>query len=501
MELEKSIKDTLESPFPLYNQQIYALNFMHSKMKRGIYYAGLFMEMGTGKTKVMITWVDYLFKTKKVDYLLVWCPLSVINSWMDEIKKHAPHLEMYLDVAVGTKAQKLAAFNQRTYDFKILITNYESMLSLFKLNTFKSLNTEVRQSPNITILDESTRIKNYAAKTTKTMQVFSKFTQYKYILTGKPITRNPFDIYTQLRFLDSRIFKKSYTAFKKRYAVTLWNGTYEQVLEWRNLDELKNIISDNAVVLDKQSMDIKLPEKVYIDKRNPMPDEQFEAYKLAVKENLIWIKEQKDKVIISNLLTKLIKLQQISSGFIYYMDSTNRKIVQFKHAAKLLMLRDIMEDLADDEQVIIWCLFTHEMKMIATLMSDLKICSSTLMGEMSSEIRDASIKSFKNGEARVLIAQVASGCYGLNLMNARYAIYYTNTFNYEQRIQSEDRIHRIGQDKTCYYINLISADSVDELVLLNHKLKKQLIDESIPESRQADELIDSTIEHFKEWEF
>lgn len=517
-------RKTFKSPHTLYPHQEYAIGFLEYLRRRGVNFSGLFMEMGTGKTKTIISWFDYLYKIEQVESILILCPLTVITTWVDEFKIHAPHLFKFVKIAIGSKEERLNIFNEKQIEIpvsedenlineypekdqypriktrkapKIVITNYETIRVLFKKKDTKSLNTAVKWVPEMMILDESTRIKNLKALLTQICLIMSPMIDYKYLLSGKPITRNPFDIYAQMRFLHKNILEgRSYTSFKKKVAITQWTGTYEKVLLWRNLDWLKEKIEDIAVVLDKKSAGIKLPEKVYSKRRGYLTEDQYKAYKLVAKKNLLWVEEQGEHLLLNNLLTKMTKLMQITSGFAYYDDGT--KTTKYENSAKIMILKDIIDEIDDDEQIIIWCLFKEELYNICALLNDLNIVYEKIHGGISDEERKDSLNHFKNGNSRVLVAQVASACYGLNLNNARYAIYFTNTFNFEHRIQSEDRIHRIGQEKTCYYIDIVISDTIDEMIIANHMIKKDLMNNSLPDPAKIDQVKEGLISEIKD---
>jgi len=332
-------------------------------------------------------------------------------------------------------------------------------------------------------IDESTTIKNPKAKRTKTMVKLGKFAKFRRIMTGSPVTKSPLDLYSQCEFLNPQLLGfPSYYSFCVRYANMIKRSsgshTYHQILGFQNLDELSEILkSFSTRVLKEECLD--LPEKVFTTRRIEMTPDQKRMYKEMKKYAMTVINEEGDSVSATVVITQLLRLHQISCGFATSDDGAITKIPN----NRLNELMSILEE--TDGKVILWATYRHDIQLLEEEISKAHGPESvvTYYGDTTVEERREAVKSFQdpNSPVRFFIGNPSTGGYGLTLTEANTVIYYSNSYDLEKRLQSEDRAHRIGQTKSVTYIDLIAEGTVDEKIvkaLLNKQnIANQIMDE------------------------
>jgi SNF2 family DNA or RNA helicase len=324
----------------------------------------------------------------------------------------------------------------------------------------------------------------------------------RWILTGTPITQGPFDIYAQFQFLDKSIFPMTYHCFKHRYGVfkkirvNVLGPTGKVVLErdgtpkkrivelvesYRNMDELVSIIQKHSFIVKKADC-LDLPPKVFRTDTVDMSKPQLGLYKEVAEKLRAAIFEGME---ITNVLTKLAKLQQITSGFLMHEDE-----VQYLKSGnpKLTRLRGILDEGTD--KVIIWIKFKAEAALLKGFFE--KEASSVVyyVGATSTDDRKAAIDRFQNDTTcKYFIANPRSAGYGLTLTKATTVIYFSNSFSLEDRLQSEDRAHRIGQTSPVLYIDLVCRNSIDEKITAA-LARKQKVSELVRSADFVNELLE-----------
>ena len=438
-----------------------------------------FMEMGTGKTKVAIDNAAYLFQEQKIDFAFVIAPNSVYQNWKKEIDFHCPEkTNIYIWKVTKDKTFKL---DPKKLTFILMNVEALSHASGKKWLEYKLLKHGMR---SMVILDESTSIKNLKASRTKAIIKLGQLARYKRILTGSPITKSPLDLFSQCAFLDKKLLGyENFTVFKSKYAVmySIERGGYNiQIPKYYvNLEELEfKLKSFSFRVRKKDCLD--LPEKMYIQRHIELPDEQRIAYEKLKATAIILL--QNDEVSYNNKLTELLKLQQVANGFVKTNDGN---IVDFKTNAKLKELMSILEE--SEDKCIIWANYVHNIEMIKKKLGEVygKDSVVSIYGKDSVDVRNKAVESFQSDDrCRFLVGNPTVGGYGLTLTAAKYVIYFSNSYNLEVRQQSEDRAHRYGQTSQVTYIDLIAADTIDEMVLHNLENKIELSAKTLGEQVQ-----------------
>jgi SNF2 family DNA or RNA helicase len=317
------------------------------------------------------------------------------------------------------------------------------------------------------ILDESSRIKNFKAKRTKAILKLSQQAKYKRILTGTPITQNAMDLYPQFQFLDPEILGfQSFVAFRNYFCVMerSYNRRarkeYETIVGFQNLEKLQKLIKPHSVrVMKEQCLD--LPEKTYETIPVQMSAEQKRMYK-KLKDDLIVTHEDGSITTAMLPITMLLRFSQITGG---YINTDDGETISLDNP-KIKVLEETLQDLQGS--VIIWARFRAEIKAIAKMLKDDCV---TYFGDTTSDQRERAIADFQAGRKKYFIGNPQAGGLGITLTKASTAIYYSNSYSLEDRLQSQDRCYRIGQDKKVLYLDLVMENTVD--VKVEHALKNK----------------------------
>ena len=333
-------------------------------------------------------------------------------------------------------------------------------------------------------IDESTTIKNPKAKRTKNILSLAELARYRRIMTGSPVTRNPLDLYTQCYFLDPfHLNHTSYYSFRNRYAVmksaNISGRSINLVVGYQNLSELSDKLKPFSYrVLKDDCLD--LPDKIYMKREVQLTDEQKKLYN-QMKQQALAVLNGKTVTTVT-ALTQLMRLHQITCGHFSADDGTIQEIKN----NRLAELLDVLEEV--EGKAIIWAHYQHDVKNIYKLLEDKYGPGSVVhyYGETLPEQRDYAIRNFKeNDKVRFFIGTPATGGYGITLVQANTVIYYSNGYDLEKRMQSEDRAHRIGQKKKVTYIDLIAEDTVDTKIVKSLRKKIDIASKVMGEELKA----------------
>ena len=427
-----------------------------------------FMEMGTGKSKVLIDNMSILYDKGHINGALIIAPKGVYKNWFDsEIPTHMPdHIEktivLWESTAGKSKEKELNTLFKSSYDLHILIMNVEA-LSTKKGKQFAEKFLSCHKT--LMAIDESTTIKNPSAIRTKTIINLGDKVSYKRILTGSPVTKSPLDLFTQCYFLDPWLLDhQSYYTFKTRYAVTKQinvSGRMVQiVVGYRNLPELSEKLKPfSHRVLKDDCLD--LPPKTYMKRTIQLTEEQKKVYK-QMKE--IALATLNGKLTTThNVITQLMRLHQITCGHFKSDDGQTQKIV----SNRLDELMDVLSEM--EGKAVIWAHYRYDIESIVEAITKEYGEKSvvTYYGDTSTEDRQKAIKLIQDpkSEVRFIVGTPQTGGYGITLTGASTMIYYSNGYDLEKRQQSEARIDRIGQEKPMTYIDIIAEGTVDEKIV------------------------------------
>jgi SNF2 family DNA or RNA helicase len=431
------------------------------------------MEMGTGKTKVLIDNVAMLYDRGKIDGVLIICPKGVMGTWYtQELPAHLPnHIEnmAVLWQANITKSQsrKLGNLFKTDERLHILIMNVEA-LSTQKGSDFAKKFMLCHKT--LMGVDESTTIKNPRAKRTKNILSMAKMAIYRRILTGSPVTKNPLDLYSQCEFLNEELLDfTSYYAFRNRYAemktIHVAGRSIQVVNYFKNLDELAEQLKTFSYrVLKEECLD--LPEKIYMKREIELSSEQKKVYK-QMKETALADLNGKH-ITTMTVLTQLMRLQQITCGHFVADDGTTQEI----KSNRLNELMDILDEV--EGKSIIWAHWQKDIQIIKEALIKKYGPRSVVdyYGLTPQDERQGNIKKFQDDPRyRFFVGTPSTGGYGITLTAANTVIYYSNGYDLEKRLQSEDRAHRIGQKKSVTYVDILAEETVDEKIVKSLRKK------------------------------
>jgi len=442
-----------------------------------------FMEMGTGKTKVLIDNMSMLYDKGKIDGALIIAPKGVIKTWYEqEIPTHlANHIEnvtvLWQPNITKGQQEKLESLFEIETALHILIMNVEA-LSTDKGVQFagKFLNSH----KVLMAIDESTTIKTPTAKRTKNIIRLGKASKYRRIMTGSPVTKNPLDLYTQCEFLDPYLLDfASYYAFRNRYAVMktmhVRGRSIQTVHAFQNLTELSDKLKGFSYrVLKEDCLD--LPPKNWIKRHITLSKEQKKVYDQMKKEALATLNGKVTSTM--TVITQLMRLQQITCGHFVADDGTTQEIKN----NRITELMDVLDE--TEGKAIIW---GHWQKDIQNIVSEIEKIHGpgsvvSYYGLTPQEDRQDNIRKFQSDpKCRFMVGTPSTGGYGITLTAANTVIYYSNGYDLEKRLQSEDRAHRIGQKKNVTYIDIIAEDTVDDKIVKSLRKKINIASEVLGE--------------------
>ena len=440
-----------------------------------------FMEMGTGKSKVLIDNIAMLYNAGKINGALIVAPKGVYKTWFDnEIPNHMPD---YIEKRVGLwrtdpKAKDLQPLFKTGAELHILIMNVEAF------STKKGLQFAERflnSHKTLMAIDESTTIKNPAAKRTKSIVALRDLTKYRRILTGSPVTKSPLDLFTQCYFLDPFLLdQSSYYVFRTRYAVcrkiNVSGRQVEIVVGYRNLAELSEKLKPFSYrVLKDDCLD--LPKKTYMRRSVDLTDEQKKVYKQMKQEAIAFLNGK--MVTSATVITQLMRLHQITCGHFKANDGSTQDLKNNRIGA----LMDVLEEV--EGKAVIWAHYRHDIDKIRQAISK-KYGENTIVtyyGDTSTDERQIAIKKIQDPESpvRFILGTPQTGGYGITLTGASTMIYYSNGYDLEKRQQSEARIDRIGQEKPMTYIDIMAEDTIDDKIVKSLRQKVNIATEIMGE--------------------
>ena len=446
-----------------------------------------FMEMGTAKTKVLIDNLAMLYDKGRVDGALIVAPKGVVGTWYNqELPNHLPeHIEnvtVLWQANINKKQQdKLDQLFKTGHELHVIIMNVEAF-STDKGRLFAA--KFLRSHKSMIAIDESTTIKNPKAKRTKNILSLSSLAKYKRIMTGSPVTKNPLDLYSQCEFLDPRLLDfASYYSFRNRYAemktMHVSGRSIQVVHKFRHLDELSDTLKPFSYRVLKQDC-LDLPDKVYIKRNISLSKEQRQVYDQMKKEAVAILNGKQVNSV--TVLSQLMRLHQITCGHFTANDGSTQEIKN----NRIQELLDVLEEV--EGKAIIWAHYQHDVKNIKKHIQKEHGPGSVVdyYGLTPQDQRQKNIKKFQaNNGVRFLIGTPQTGGYGITLTEANTVIYYSNGYDLEKRMQSEDRAHRIGQKKTVTYVDLIAEDTVDEKIVKSLRKKINIASEVMGEELRA----------------
>jgi SNF2 family DNA or RNA helicase len=472
--------------------------------RRDLVEDAIFWEMGTGKSKLAIDNVAYLFGLGKINGLLIVAPPGVHRNWIvNEIPAHLPD-DIHYDAAVWQAAAKKRkrhseAIERACYSkgLGILAMNYEAFTTKDGRDTAWKF---LKNRKTFHLLDESTRIKTPTAKRTKSIIASGEHSTIRRILTGSPISNGPFDAYSQFRFLNQKFWKKfsldNYTVFKTFFGVWekkfLSERTFLQCVGFQNLDDLQKIIVANSTRVLKADVLPNLPDKLYRKCYVEMSPKQDKVYK-QVRDEAVSFMETGEMIDATLAIVKLLRLQQVLCGYIP-VEGGEEPVVQIdpSNNPRVDALMGMIEE-AGDQKIVVWAYFQLDVELIAERLKKEGISHVLYYGKTSNRNRATALDKFtgnrpifldgrvvgkeavpKEEQAQIIVMSPSTGAEGLTLVESCLSLIFSCGFKLGERLQLEARQDRIGQENSVLYVDFVVPDTVDEKKIDSLRAKREI---------------------------
>lgn len=419
---------------------------------------GLFMDMGTGKSKVV---VDLVVNRGHLRTLIL-APRAVVNVWPKQFRIHGGRAVKVVAPRVSTpsgastpvpdRAEEIARALQYTKPDQplVCVVNYESS---WRQPMDKVL---LDQQWDLIVLDESHRIKKPGGKTSMYCGKLGRRATHRAILTGTPMPHSPLDVYSQYRFLDPGVFGTSFATFRTRYALMGGYGGHE-ILGYQRQEELaEKMYSIGFRVMATDVLNLIPP--IHEERTCVLEPKARKVYHDLYDDLVADVGN--GQITPANALVKLLRLQQVTSGALPVEDpDTGEEEIVVVSEAKKELLADVLEDFAPTEPVVVFCRFKHELKFIAEVAEK----QGRRYGELSGSRKDGlTDDSTMRDDIDVLGVQIQSGGVGIDLTRARYVVYLSTGFGLGDYEQSLARVQRPGQERQVVYYHLHCEDTIDE---------------------------------------
>ncbi|MEE8323493.1 MAG: DEAD/DEAH box helicase [Candidatus Bathyarchaeia archaeon] len=453
------------------------------------------MEQGTGKTWVAIARSVYNFLRGKIQAVLVICPKSLTDTWVEEIITHCPDkvnaIIAVWDASLNkatVKQLESVLYNKDTKRLTFLIMNIEGIRTP-KAN--KLAHWFIRRFKVHCVCDESSKIKTISTKQSIAAHGIADYSAAKIILTGTPVTKAPADYYSQLRFLmGAPLGFSNYYSFRARYCILekkvvriakpYFDKKAKEFKKTRNIivitgaqntEELKTRLLPFSFFVKKKDC-LDLPPKIPHERKCQLTKEGMRLYKDIAKMIVAEIEE--DRYITTEIaLTKLLRLQQVIGGFLPSDDDIHATPIPGSNP-KIDLLVETIEQFPGP--TLIWARFKAEHVAIIRVLQ--AITAADRIGEITGRVkkneREDTRRAFQAGQIDYIVCTQSCAGYGYTLHAAENEIYYSNTFSYEHRIQSEDRAHRIGLTHKVNIIDLWCPVSLPRFIDIDMKIKQTL---------------------------
>jgi len=413
--------------------------------------AALLMEMGTGKTITSIAITGALYQAGRIRRVLVVAPLSIVGVWEEEFAKFAD-FDFTLAVLNGSGAKKVDTLRHLSgKPLQVAVVNYESAWRLEK--------EILAWKPELIIADEGHKIKTHNIAASKAMHRIGAKAAYRLLLTGTVVTNKAVDVFSQYKFLNPAIFGNSFYSFRNRYFDMVGYGNHTPVLKKTMADELTKRLHSIAFRATKAEC-LDLPETTDIIRYVELETTAAKVYRDLVKDSYSELANG-GEVTTTNILTRVLRLSQLTGGFIGDDKGSATRISAAKQAA----LEDIIEEaLQEDKKLVIIARFVPEIKAICKLLEKRDIGYSCIMGGVTD--RENQVSRFQTDPmVQVFVGQIATAGLGITLTAASTMVFYSTDYSMSNHEQARARIHRVGQKENCTYIYLTAKGTIDEKVL------------------------------------
>jgi len=462
---------------------------------RDMEYYGFLWEMGCGKSKPLIDTMAWLYLKQEIDGVLIVSDKGAYLNWyFEEITKHIPEGISYRLVYWSSYMNRLeqakvdVVMTARDDCLDIMCMNVEALGFQPKKKQTRAFDIAKQFIKNhycMMIVDESTSIKNPKADRTKACWELGALCDYRRIATGTPITQSPLDLFGQCQFLKQGVLGyHSFVAFRAYYAemitINLGTRSFQTIAGFRNLDQLSQSIKPfTSRILKTECLD--LPPKVYETIYIEQTIEQKRAYEDLKEKSLLQFTQ--GMLTSTSALTTINKLHQINCGHVKIDDGTTIDIP----SNRIKVMVGILSDMDPRIKVIIWCGFQRDVELIVAALEEVddKRYPVHYYGKTGDNDRLAALSMFRTDPlCSWFVGTAATGGKAITLVESNYTFYYSNTYNLEDRLQSEDRNHRIGQVSKVTYVDLIVRGTIDQRIVKALRMKQDLASKVLDDYRE-----------------
>jgi len=468
---------------------------------------GFLLEMGSGKSKILIDNTSILYTLGEVNGFLLVAPKGTYTNWANrEIPTHMPEdilkdamIHVWRGGATRGEQQALTILcdgKLRSDKLNVFIVNTEAVAASKHAERWLRRFLEGRRT--MLGVDESSTIRNPTAKRTKKLIALGGLAEYRRILTGTPVANSPLDLFAQFQFLEPGCLgHRNFFSFRARYAITerknFGGRDVEVVVGHRNTDKLSKLVAGLATVIRKEDC-LDLPPKVYEEWSVPLTAEQARMYK-ELRDYATTELSAGNFMTTTSVITQLLRMHQLVCGTATSEDGEGMDV----DCARPGELMKILDGVGD-QRVIVWCNYRNDVRRVCEALGQAGISHVEYHGGTSQEDRSLAIYRFQGelrenvpgqyrdagwdwwqgdlcpeqNRAQVFVGTPHAGGYGITLTAASVVVYYSNSYDLEKRLQSEDRAHRIGQTRSVTYIDMISPGTVDEKIVAALKRKETL---------------------------
>ena len=446
--------------------------------------AALGLAMGVGKSKISIDTGAARYLAGQIQQMGVICPASLVSTWCEEVVKHCPiKAKVYIDLPPAPEPDI----------FQIYIASVEGLG--ISIKSFEKMSDFVMRAPTLLVCDESSYIKEQSAIRSQRAHLLGGAAEYRMILNGTLIGNSPLDLWSQYEFIDRNIIGQEWYDFRAQHAIM---GGFEgkQVLGTHHMEEVIEAVAPWTIIIKKSEVLKDLPPKLYEHHEITTSTEQKALIK-EIKSKPLHIDLPADmappgaSIKTRMALERILRQSQIAAGFVSYSEVIKDPLsgeytervstARLKSSPKTDEMMKIIEqiDVRIEDKVVIWCVFTEEIRMVQERLAAAYGPASvvTFYGAMTDEEKDDARHRLQGDPScRFFVGNIAVGAMGLTLTAASYEIYHSNSFSYLKRTQSEDRLHRIGQKNAVTVIDIIVKGSADELIYEAIAAKKDVAD-------------------------
>ena len=451
----------------------------------------LLMEMGTGKTLTTIAIAGALWLTGRIKRMLIVAPLSIVGVWQEEFAKWAGEacacvnehersscssslatFPYTLEVLQGSKEQKAKQLpGIKGPGLHVAVVNYESAWRMEEqIKAWR---------PDLVVADEGHKLKTHNTNASKAMHSLGAAARYRLLLTGTPVTNKALDIFSQYKFLNDQIFGRSFYSFRNRYFDMVGYGQHTPVMKRHMEREFTQRLHSIAFRATKAEC-LDLPDTVDIVRLVELEPAARRTYRDLVRDSYAELGE--GSVTATNILTRLMRLSQLTGGFIGNDDDPKPRQIS---KAKLAALEDIIDQaVAEGKKLVVIARFVPEIKAILALLEKMGVGYSCIMGGVKD--RDEQVAAFQTDPAvQVFVGQIATAGLGITLTAASTMVFYSLDYSMSNFEQAKARIHRVGQQQRCTYIYLAAVGTVDGKVLKALQDKADLARTLVDDYRQG----------------